>query len=127
VFAEKYLERCSETTSINQVEVLRLFRRTHSRHRRPDQPGAASDYLLAEALLYWHQSPGAFPATPAPAPVAAPVAAGAGTRESDGGDGRTGAVSTAPASATRIVRTPPPPSPSGFYKGIRLKNTFTGF
>jgi hypothetical protein len=97
VFAEQNLERCSETVSVNQVEVLRLFRRNHSRHRRPDQPGAASDALLAEALVFWHQGPSGFGAF-------------------EVGD-----------SAAPTPRTPPLPSPAGFFKGIRLKSTYTGF
>ena len=90
VFAEQYLERCSETTSINQVEILRQFRRTNARHRRSDQAGSASDVLLSEALYFWHQGAYGFEDETA-------------------------------------LRTPPPPTSAGFFKGIRLKNTYSGF
>ena len=55
-FAEKNIERCSETQSVNQVEVVRLFRRSYARHRRIDQEGSAPDELIVRALRFWHQS-----------------------------------------------------------------------
>ena len=142
-FAEANLERCSETTSVNQVmrffqielpapalgynwrrtpllftsphecpplllvrapeqvEVIRLFRRSLSRHRRADQPGSASDALLADCLRAWHQQ----------AYGVAPNGAFGPGGVQEGG----------------LVSRAPPPTSSGFFKGIRIKSTYTGF
>ena len=99
-FASEHLERCSDEQSTNAVLVLRLFRRTHARHRRPDQEGSAPDGLVTEALRAWHQEGYGRARDRSFAP---------------GGLGSEGEVSLAP-----------PPTSSGFFKGVRIREASMG-
>eukprot|EP00614_Pseudopedinella_elastica_P025074 CAMPEP_0172624814 /NCGR_PEP_ID=MMETSP1068-20121228/139403_1 /TAXON_ID=35684 /ORGANISM="Pseudopedinella elastica, Strain CCMP716" /LENGTH=285 /DNA_ID=CAMNT_0013433897 /DNA_START=317 /DNA_END=1174 /DNA_ORIENTATION=- len=95
-FADERLERCSTTTSTNQVEIVRLFRRSYSRHRREDQDGSASNELIAECLRYWHQQ----------------------------GYGRSLMKDIKYGMSDSVVSQAPPPTSSGFYKGLKIKATY---
>lgn len=90
-FAEKNIERCSETQSVNQVEIVRVFRRSYARHRRVDQEGSAPDELIIRALRLWYQS------------SYGTIDDGYGSRDS-------------------VLSKAPPPTASGFFKGLRLKS-----
>lgn len=53
-FANSRLERVSETKSVNQIEVVRAFRRFHARHRVNSEE-AASDAAIVESLRRWYR------------------------------------------------------------------------
>jgi len=150
-FSSKNLERCSESVSINQVEIVRLFRRTNSRHRTADAPGSASDALLELCLRFWHQGPDGYETgqvgTPSASTSATPplgeedpaafLARSNGEAENkaedDGGwldppsageSGKTTTVVQIPGGGVKkVVTRVSPPSASGFYKGLRLKSS----
>jgi hypothetical protein len=93
-FSEANLERCEDYAgSINAIEVVRKFRRSHTRHRRTDQEGSASDALLVDLFRTWHQRGYA--------------------RVSDGYDSF---------GVQRTRSTAPKPTSSGFYKGLKFRD-----
>ena len=93
-FADIRLERASELKSTNQVEIVRAFRRFHSRHRSVEY-GGATDAEIVENLRRWYRQ----------------------------GYGVMSDVYASRNGADRLVSTAPQPSSAGFFKGIVLKET----
>lgn len=91
-FAEDRLERTEDGGSVNQVYVIAAFRRFHSRHRIEDYPGSASDKVIVEMFKRWYQ---------------------VGYGVVDAGYGPGGVKLTSSAA--------PSPTPSGFYKQVKIK------
>lgn len=54
-FADSRLEVTQESTSINQIEVVRAFRRFHGRHRTAEMEGSASDSVIIDMFRQWYR------------------------------------------------------------------------